>query len=1197
MKSGLFLTLGVLCLGLQAAQAVGTTELSSADWKTIREAWVTGRQRFVERGTEGFGAYHVKQNWGTHFDAHGFLVHPDRAPWTWGLNLRSVLSGAWQWHSDAEGVKGEVSAEGRLEFRRDALFSEWFLNEQEGLEQGWTFFAKPEGAGAWLSLVLEVRGNLHPDVSSQAVRFKDTAGGTCLIYDGLKAWDADGRALPVRFVADQDGRFVVQTKIAGAQFPVTIDPLAQQAYIKASNTDPSDRFGNAVAIDGNTVVVGASEEDSLSPGVNGDQSDNSKFSVGAVYVFVRRAGRWQQEAYLKASNPDEFDRFGESVAISGDTVVVGAFREDSAAAGVNGDGSDNSLGNSGAAYVFVRSGNQWRQEAYLKASDPSAGSEFGAAVGISGDTLVVSSWRESSLENQAGAAYVFTRRRGRWSQQAKLVAPFMGPGLRFGKTVGIDGDTIAVGADGDNSGVPNDPTDTSASGAGAAHVFVRKGKSWRAQAYLKAWNPGTADFFGEALSLSGDSLLVGAPGEDSSYSGINNVLDDDDAMNSGAAYLYVREGEVWTQQAYLKARVVGAGDQFGHSVAIRGDLAVVGAPNEDSNAIGVNGNANNNDAENAGAAYVFARYGTEWVQLAYLKSNKIETNANFGWSVAVDGGTVLSAAIEDASNATGIDGNPFNSAANDSGALHVFSMAPLMRSLAQRNQAAPGAVDVGFGNPTQAVAAPNGTVAFESALSGTGAKGGANRGMFSKFGLLGNVGFSLQKQAFLQGMGFPEGARVSSFLAPLCNQNNRIIYQIRASGGGLKSASNQALLRDNGAFVFPLLRSGLPLAELGGASVSSIREVVQHRSDNRLGLNFSLSRNNSLGVSKTNDSGLLFIDHNGALIDSPIREGQSDPAGGTFGEFSGRAALYSGAAAHWIAKSINSNGTVDRVFSYDFVTQSQQAGEVLGGASPLGVSAALGGGPNVKFRSLLAVNAAGVRATLSGISTTFNEGIWQSGTGSLILLKGDDVNPVLHPGLKIKRITRYWEISNPEVSGTGVLAWVQLSGTGVTSRNNQALLLQFNDIRHLLLRTGDQAPGISENQVTIKRFNAVEVDPATGQYSVLGTLSGASSGSNLALWAGRALNGNNAFRQVRRPLLQLRKGAVYQAGDAVPASIIRSISLKQASETTGASARGNGQVLAGETNLVAILTGDRSVQDLLQMRLTIPEIVILGETD
>src|SRR5207248_644726 len=139
-------------------------------------------------------------------------------------------------------------------------------------------------------------------------------------------------------------------------------------------------FGRSVAISGDTVVIGAEHESSAATGVGGNQADNSASAAGAAYVFVRSGTTWTQEAYLKASNAGANDGFGESVAISGDTVVVGAANEDSHATGVDANQADESAADSGAAYVFVRSGTTWAQQAYLKASNTGAGDEFGSSV-------------------------------------------------------------------------------------------------------------------------------------------------------------------------------------------------------------------------------------------------------------------------------------------------------------------------------------------------------------------------------------------------------------------------------------------------------------------------------------------------------------------------------------------------------------------------------------------------------------------------------------------------------------------------------------------------------------------------------------------------------------------------------------------------------------------------------------------------
>jgi len=393
----------------------------------------------------------------------------------------------------------------------------------------------------------------------------------------------------------------------------------QQAYLKASNPEASDYFGYSVGISGDTIVVGANWEDSAAPGVNGNQADNSATNAGAVYVFVRQGGVWSQQAYLKASNPGSQDRFGEHVSISGDTIVVGALYEDSAAMGINGNQADNTATDSGAAYVFTRQGTTWSQQAYLKASNADPNDGFGARTPISGDTIVVYAPSEDSSAtgingNQAdnsatdsGAAYVFVRQNGVWSQQAYLKASNTGAGDRFGVPA-ISGDTILIGAPWEDSaatGVNGAQTDNSADDSGAAYVFVRKNNTWTQQAYLKASNTDAYDYFGMP-SISGNTAVIGAS-DDSAATGVNGDQGNNGAGNSGATYVFLRNGETWSQAAYLKASNTQAIDGFGTTdpATVVGNTVVVGAPGEDSNATGVNGNQLDNSVADSGAAYVF----------------------------------------------------------------------------------------------------------------------------------------------------------------------------------------------------------------------------------------------------------------------------------------------------------------------------------------------------------------------------------------------------------------------------------------------------------------------------------------------------------------------------------------------------------------------------------------------------------------
>jgi T5SS/PEP-CTERM-associated repeat protein len=460
------------------------------------------------------------------------------------------------------------------------------------------------------------------------------------------------------------------------------------AYLKASNTETDDNFGFSVAASGDIVVIGVIDEDSNATGVNGNQVNNGAVSSGAAYVFVRSGDSWMQQAYLKASNTEANDLFGFSVAVSGDTIAVSAIGESSNATGVNGNQSNNSSVGSGATYVFVRNGTNWTQQAYLKASNTGAGDQFGTSVALSGDTLVVGARLEDSnttgingngSDNSAaesGAAYVFRRSGTNWIQQAYLKASNTGATDQFGNSVAVSGDLVVVGAFSEDSnaiGVNGDGSDNSASGSGAAYVFARTGTIWTQQAYLKASNTEPGDSFGTAVAVSGETIVVGADAEDSNATGVNGSQNNNGAINSGAAYVFVRSGTNWSQQAYLKASNTEASDFFGDSVSVSGNTIVVGAPFEDGNATGFNGNQTNNSASVSGAAYVFVHSGTNWIQQDYLKASNAESGDIFADTVAVSGGTIVIGATGESSNATGVNGDQNNNSAPISGAAYVFS--------------------------------------------------------------------------------------------------------------------------------------------------------------------------------------------------------------------------------------------------------------------------------------------------------------------------------------------------------------------------------------------------------------------------------------------------------------------------------------------------------------------------------------------
>ncbi len=466
--------------------------------------------------------------------------------------------------------------------------------------------------------------------------------------------------------------------------------FGQRAYIKASNPDAGDGF-HAVAIDRDTLAVGAPREDGGAAGVGGDQSDNRLGDAGAVYVFARDpGGTWAQQAYLKASNPDGTDQndpvfgdtFGSELALEGNTLAVAAEKESSGATGIDGDQTDDSAENAGAVYVFERdSTGHWRQTAYIKASNTDPQDLFGRSIALDGDTLAVAAINEASgasgvngdqADNSrlhSGAVYVFKRDEdGVWAQQAYLKATNPESGGHFGGSVALDGDTLVVGE-------PQSDIDS-----GAAYVFTRDAEGvWSQQAYLKASHGEEHDGFGHAVAVDGATLAVSAGFEDGGVAGINGDETDNSVDGSGAVYVFTRDaGGAWSKQAYIKTAAPGLADLFGlGSMALHGDLLVVGAHSgEDGGAAGINGDQADNSARDSGAVYVFTRDAAgAWSQRAYLKASNPEILDRFGWGIAVDleTATIAVGADGEDSSATGVNGgNQSDNRSVDSGAVYVF---------------------------------------------------------------------------------------------------------------------------------------------------------------------------------------------------------------------------------------------------------------------------------------------------------------------------------------------------------------------------------------------------------------------------------------------------------------------------------------------------------------------------------------------
>ncbi len=513
----------------------------------------------------------------------------------WRAGMKLAGYGYGEHLSQVEGFAVLEAKKNRIEYRRAGLpLTEWYVNQAEGLEQGFTIDA-PLGVrseGEWLRLALELTGDLRAEMAEEgwAIALKLENGAGALSYGGLYAYDAIGQALPSQMKLSK-GQVILEVDDEKAVYPVTIDPtFSQQQKLVANDGTANDVFGSSVAISGLTAVVGAF----------GDNANR-----GSAYVFVRSGGYWSLQQKLTASDGAIGDFFGASVAISGDTAVVGVTLDDV-------DYTDQ-----GSAYVFVRNGTTWSQQRKLTASDGWVGDIFGRSVAISGETAVVGAYGDDIYYADQGSAYVFVRNGVYWSQQWKLTASDATADDLFGWSVAISGDTVVAGAFYDDISSKNDQ--------GSAYVFVRSGSSWSQQQKLTASDGAADDRFGHSVAISGDTVVVGAY-----YDDITPSFCICTHHHQGSAYVFVRSGSSWGQQQKLTASDGAADEYFGWSVAISGNTVVVGAMGDDIGSL-----------SDQGSAYIFVRSGSVWNQEQKLTASDGATSDTFGKSVAISCDTVV----------------------------------------------------------------------------------------------------------------------------------------------------------------------------------------------------------------------------------------------------------------------------------------------------------------------------------------------------------------------------------------------------------------------------------------------------------------------------------------------------------------------------------------------------------------------------
>jgi len=376
-------------------------------------------------------------------------------------------------------------------------------------------------------------------------------------------------------------------------------PLAEgvQSYVlDAKLVDPDgarwDNFGDAVALSAGIAIVGAPSDDT-----------NRGFDSGSVTLFERAGDHWARRAKVSASDGAASDWFGTSVAVGGTVAVVGASGDDDAGSG------------SGSAYIYERDGSAWAPRAKLVPADGAAEDSFGIAVAVSGDTVIVGAYGDDDKGSLGGSAYVYRRADGAWIQEAKLLASDGAANDWFGWSVSISGDTAVVGAFLD---------DDSGEDSGSAYIFARVDGAWIQIDKLVATDGAADSGLGVAVSLSGDTAVVGA-----------YRADDGGVEDSGAAYVFTRMGSTWFEEAKLTAPPTTNFVNFGRAVSVSGDLALVGAYRDDATGL------------DAGAAYVFLRAQGSWLLQEKLTAPDGSSGDHFGAAAALDGTTALLGARAD----------------------------------------------------------------------------------------------------------------------------------------------------------------------------------------------------------------------------------------------------------------------------------------------------------------------------------------------------------------------------------------------------------------------------------------------------------------------------------------------------------------------------------------------------------------------
>ncbi len=847
--------------------------------------------------------------------------------------------------------------------------------------------------------------------------------------------------------------------------------------------------------------------------------------------------------------------FGAAIAANARWIAVGE------------PGNDEVSPDAGVVHVFdARTGRHLRK---LTAQDGVEPRQFGLSVAIWGNLLLVGAPFDSEMGANAGAAYLFDLRNG--AQLAKWTVFDGLAGDIFGCSVAIWGDFAVIGALGE---------DTLGAEAGAAYVFR---VSTGAGLHKLTASDGALDHrFGLSVALQNGVAVIGAPQADGAAAG------------SGAVYLF--DAETGEQADKFESGVGGAGDYFGMSVAIDGSLVMVGAPGHDLL------------AADSGTVFFF-----DWKQGAQLAavSNGIYNaiDDGFGSSVALSEGMALVGASSKAGyrgaayridlrnglvpeqilapDGKALDffgqalalsanqmfiGAPYeDTLANNAGSVHWIRGAAAtlpLKSQLRTSSAAPGAAAALISRLGSASINRQGMVMIEGGLRGAGAQGGRNQALWSSLGATDLQSLLLQRQDSLSALGADfTGTFVSRATGVALNQNFFGLLRAQLRGPGVGRLNNQAVLLDNGAGLLPVVRTGVPLGLLGGASLRSVREIVQNRDavSPRLALLCNARLQAGL-VSAAQDSGLLIANGaTGTLLDVSVFEGRPAAGGGVFGQFSPRVAMRDGYAVV-STRRLDAGVNVPALFR-------RLAGVLTDPVVDAGVAAPGAGG--ALFRNFIGEgindqNQVLLRATLTGAGVTGrnNEGLWHQGVG-LVARRGQPI-PGEAAGVLWRRFLGFWPVAD-----NGMVIHAAASGPGFRPGETGLWLLQEDGSFLRLLRTGDE---VAADGARVRRLLRVDVDATLGAYTILTSLTGAAA-RNQALFTGFLAQGHPvAETSLRKPWLRLRKGIQMASTGGAPV-MLRGLRLPVATDRSGAGAKGLGQAVSiGGQVAVTLLRGDRTIE-------------------